>query len=63
MCLINQGLYFLGPCNVLVSLRILSQMKYFKVVANPRMARGLWSPEALTGSLTLRSQSPLSEWV
>lgn len=61
--MLNQELYFLGPCNVLVSLRILSQMKYFKVVANPGMVRGLWSPEALTGSLRLRSQSPLSEWV
>lgn len=58
MWLINQGLYVLGPCNVLMSLRILSQMKCLKVIADPRMARGLWSLEALSGSLRLRRTEP-----
>ena len=43
MCFINQGLCTLGPCNVLISLRILSQMKYFKVIANTRVGRRFWS--------------------
>lgn len=39
MWLVNQGLYFLDPCNVLMSLRTLSQMKCLKVIANPRLAK------------------------
>lgn len=59
MWLVNQGLYFLDPCNVLMSLRTLSQMKCLKVIANPRLARGLWSLEAFSGSLRLRRTQPM----
>lgn len=43
MCFINQGLCTSVPCNVLMSLRILSQVKYFKVIANTRVGRRFWS--------------------
>lgn len=42
MHFINHGLCFLGPCYVPICLRILSQMKRFKVIPNTGMGRRFW---------------------
>lgn len=43
MCFINQRLCFLGPCQVPISVRILSQMRHFKVISNAGTRKRFWS--------------------
>lgn len=49
MCFSNQGLCFLGPYYVSMSLRILSRMKHFKVISNTGMGRRFWSQHSMRG--------------